>query len=125
MAAAFGLLAMVVQAIVPLCLTGFPPSKTGGGISIVICTVHGSQTLTLDADGNPTPVSPGKNAPDTQCLMCAAFHAAPLLAPFAALLLAVLFFWRCADTFAIVTARAPRRAYTSFTTRGPPAALAA
>jgi hypothetical protein len=56
--------------------------------------------------------------------MCAAFHATPLLAPFALLLLAILFFWRNADRFAVVTTSAPKRAYTGFTTRGPPAAFA-
>lgn len=123
-AVGLGLLAFVVQAIAPLCLNGIASQRTGG-FPIVICTLHGSQTVTLDANGNPVPVSPGKDGSDSQCPMCAAFHAAPLLAPFAALLLAILFFSHYADRFVFVPARVARRAYTAFVTRGPPAALAA
>lgn len=124
-AVVFGLLAMAAQAVAPVCFIGFAPAHASGGFSLVICSVHGSQTVTLDANGNPVPASPDKGGSDTQCPMCGAFHAPPLLTPFAGLLVAVLFFWRSATKFAIVTARAPRRAYTFFVTRGPPAAFAA
>jgi Protein of unknown function (DUF2946) len=124
-AVAFGLVAMAAQAIAPVCFIGFPPAHASGGFSVVICSVHGSQTVTLDANGNPIPVAPDKGGTDTQCPMCGAFHAPPLLAPFAGLLVAVLFFWRSAAEFAIVTGRAPRCAFMFFITRGPPAAFAA
>src|SRR5258708_22158231 len=48
-----GLAALMLQALAPLCLAG--TASAGSGQSIVICTVHGMQTIQLDADGNAVP----------------------------------------------------------------------
>lgn len=125
LAASFGLLALLAQAIAPVCLTGgFASPHAGSGNSIIICTVHGYRTVALDSDGQPTPPKPD-NGGDAQCPMCAAAHLTPLLAPLAALLLAILIFWDKADTFSVISRPIWRRVYAPFITRGPPAAAAA
>jgi hypothetical protein len=120
----FGLAALTVQAIAPICLSGFPPGRSADGFSIVLCTVHGFQTVTLDANGKPLPATPDKSNPDGLCPICTAFHAAPLLGVAAAFLLAVLLSWRSVDPVAHFAPPLLRRAYTSFVTRGPPLRLA-
>lgn len=124
LAVSFGLLALIAQAIAPICLTSsFALSHASGGNSIIICTVHGYRTVTLDSDGQPTAPKPD-NGSDTQCPMCAAAHITPVLAPLAALLLVILILDR-AETFSFVTPPMRRRAYSTFISRGPPAARAA
>jgi hypothetical protein len=66
-----GLFALMIQAMAPLCLSG---QTSASGNSIIICTAHGFETVTLDADGKPT-----KNAPDSahhnsDCALCGACH---------------------------------------------------
>ena len=121
----FGLAALAVQAVAPICLSGFPTSRAANGFSIVLCTAHGFQTLTLDADGKPLPAAPDKGGSDGLCPMCVAFHSAPVLVLTGTLVLAVLLFWRRADRIVNIKPVLQRRAYESFETRGPPAALAA
>jgi hypothetical protein len=121
----FGLAALAVQVIAPICLSGFPAARATGGLSIVLCTAHGFQTVTLDVNGKPIPAAPDNGGSDGLCLMCVAFHSAPLLAVTAALFLAVLLFWRSADRFVNFAPVLLRRAYISFETRGPPAAVRA
>lgn len=123
-AASFGLLALLAQAIAPVCLTGgFALPHANSGNSIIICTVHGYRTVALDSNGQPTAPKPD-NGNDTQCPMCAAAHITPVLVSLAALLV-ILIFWDRADTFSVIARPALRRAYSSFVTRGPPAARAA
>jgi hypothetical protein len=61
-----GLVALTIQGLVPLCIA--TPAAAAGGSSIVICTVHGYETVQLDANGNPTggPVSDH----GTGCFLC-------------------------------------------------------
>ena len=123
-AAFFGLLALLAQAIAPVCMIGgFAPPPANGGIPVIICTLHGSRTVSLDADGHPIAPKPD-NGGDTQCPMCAAAHITPVLVPLAALLLILIFRDR-ADTFSVTSPRMWRRAYSPFITRAPPAAAEA
>ena len=115
-----GFAALVAQAIAPICLSGFPSSRSADGYSIVLCTAHGFQTVALDAYGKPLPPTPDKNAPDGQCPMCVAFHSAPLLGATAALIIAIAIFWYRADASAEPIVPLGRRAYASFLTRAPP-----
>ncbi len=124
-ALAFGLAALAVQAIAPICLSGFAAPRSAGGFSLVLCTAHGFQTVTLDANGKPVPAAPDNGGSDGLCPMCVAFHSAPVLAVAPALLLAFLLFWRSAEPFVNSVRLLLRRAYESFETRGPPAALRA
>lgn len=124
LAVSFGLLALLAQAIAPVCLTGsFALAHASGGNSIIICTVHGYRTVALDGNGQPTAPKPD-NGGDTQCPMCAAAHITPVLVPLATLLLVILILDR-AETFSVVTPPTRRRAYSIFISRGPPAARAA
>lgn len=123
LAASFGLLALLAQAIAPVCLTGGFASQASSGNSIIICTVHGYRTVALDASGQPTPPKPD-NGGDMQCPMCAAAHITPVLIALAALLV-ILIFWDRADTFSAMSRPAWRRVYSPYTTRAPPAAVAA
>ena len=117
----FGLAALMVQAIAPICLSGFPASGAADGFSIVLCTAHGFQSVSLDANGKPIPAAPDKGNSDGLCPMCVAFHSAPVLALTGALVLAIVLFWRSADRGMDRTPVLLRRAFLSFVTRGPPA----
>jgi hypothetical protein len=117
----FGLAALAVQAIAPICLSGFPAPHSSGGIPIVLCTAHGFQTVTLDADGKPIPATPAKDGSDGLCQMCTAFHSASAIVSPAALILIALFIWSRADRIVASDAPALRRAFALFITRGPPA----
>jgi hypothetical protein len=122
-ALALGLIAVAAQAIAPICLSGFVGSRATGGISIVLCSAHGLQTINLDANGNPVNGAPDNGNPDSQCPMCVACHAASLLVPLAVTLIAVLFLWSHEDRFSIVALRIQRRVYAPYLTRGPPTLL--
>jgi len=56
-----GLVALTLQGLAPLCLnmTG-APSVSASGYSIIICTVHGYQTIQIGADGKPAPNAPAQ-----------------------------------------------------------------
>jgi hypothetical protein len=120
----FGFVAMMVQAIAPICLSGFSAQQGSAGFSIVLCTAHGFQSVTLDENGKPVQ-APAKDDSGSLCPMCSAFHSAPVIVAAAALLLVFLLFWQSADRFIVRNAPVPRRAYTSFSTRGPPGVRAA
>jgi len=120
-----GLAALAVQAIAPICLSGFPAPRSSSGIPIVLCTAHGFQTVTLDANGKPAPAAPAQDGSDWLCQMCTAFHSAPLIVTPAALVLVILLLWSRADRRIASDTPVFRRAYLSFTTRGPPSVRAA
>src|SRR5206468_5215082 len=117
----FGLAALAVQAIAPICLSGFAASRSSGGFSIVLCTAHGFQSVTLDQNGKPIPAAPAKDGSDGLCQMCTAFHSAPLIVTPAAAILIFLLFWSRSDQIVASDAPVLRRAYASFFTRGLPA----
>lgn len=114
----FGLVALTIQGLVPLCVAS--PAAAAGGSSIVICTVHGYETIQFDADGNPTgaPISDhGAN-----CFLCLGCHIGSGLPPPA---LAQLFVpsESVRDPFEVAHARAPSRPqHFSYVSRAPPAA---
>jgi hypothetical protein len=111
-----GLAAMMVQATAPLCAAGLMGATGGGVASIVICTAHGFETVTVGADGQPLPAGPVHNAQDC----CAACHAPGGFTAPAPVLVAVPFRIAHEDaSFATAPAAAPRF-YSSYVTRGPP-----
>jgi len=61
-----GLAALMLQALAPLCLAG--TASASSGQSIVICTLHGTQTIQLDADGKAVP--PSHDSQSSTCSMC-------------------------------------------------------
>ena len=63
-----GLAALMLQALAPLCLAG--TASASSGQSIVICTLHGTQTIQLDADGNVIPNVPSHDQQNSTCSMC-------------------------------------------------------
>lgn len=83
-----GLVALTIQGLVPLCVAGaVGASGTAGGHSIVICTVHGYQTIQLDSGGNPVPGAPASDHGNSTCFLCLGCHmglgfTAPVLAQF-------------------------------------------
>jgi hypothetical protein len=117
----FGLAALAVQAVAPICLSGFPAPHSTNGVQIVLCTGHGFQTITLDADGKPIPAPPARDGSDGLCQMCTAFHSTPLIVTSAAPLLVVLLFSIRENRIVATDVPVLRRAYSSFITRGPPA----
>ncbi len=124
LAVSLGLLGLLAQAIAPVCLTGgFASPHASSGSSIIICTVHGSRTVALDSNGQPSAPKPDDGS-DTRCPMCAAAHITPVLVPLAALLLILIFCDRT-GTFSVISRPVRRRAFSPFITRGPPAARAA
>ncbi len=65
-----GLIALTVQGLAPLCFTG--AANAAGVQSLVICTVHGFQTIHVDANGNPVPDAPGSGQDNSNC--CTGCH---------------------------------------------------
>ena len=70
-----GLAALTIQGLAPLCLSGMMAGAAGIQ-SIVICTIHGYQTLQVQADGKPIPNAPAPDQQNSTCPICAGFHAA-------------------------------------------------
>src|SRR5215471_17335007 len=75
----------MIQGLAPLCLAGAMAAERADGTSIVICTLHGAETIHVGSDGKPA--SPAHDGADSGCALCAAFHnvsaftpAAPVLA---------------------------------------------
>lgn len=58
-ALALGLVALTLQGLAPLCLN-MPGGASGpeGVHSVVLCTIHGYQTIQIGADGKPAPNAP-------------------------------------------------------------------
>jgi hypothetical protein len=72
-----GLLALTLQGLAPLCLN-MPggPLSSAGVTSIVLCTIHGSQTIQIGVDGKPAPNAPAPGQQNSTCPICAGFQAA-------------------------------------------------
>jgi DUF2946 family protein len=118
-----GFIALAVQAMAPLCLSGLMDAHSAGGSSIILCTAHGFQTIRLDSDGNPLPNAPAKNGSDSVCPLCTGFQAASAFAVPAPIVLALaLSFTRERPMIATVPA-VSARPYLSYITRGPPPAV--
>lgn len=116
-----GLAALMVQGLAPLCAVG-PMGASGrasGVASIVLCTAHGFETVQIGADGKPLPNQPANTASDC-CTACHAPVGFTLPAPILAALPSAIAY----DGAHLVTAPVPTaRFYSSYVTRGPPAAI--
>ena len=62
-----GLMALTIQALAPLCLP--VPAAASGGNTITLCTSHGIETITLDADGKPVK-APASKHHNSDCSLC-------------------------------------------------------
>ena len=72
-----GLVALTVQGLAPLCLNMMGgPSGSAGAYSIVLCTIHGVQTIQIGADGKPAPNAPSPGQQNSTCPICTGFQAA-------------------------------------------------
>jgi hypothetical protein len=112
-----GLAALMVQGLAPLC-SGAAMAGSGSIASIVICTLHGSQTLQLDADGKALPNAPAKQASDC-CTVCHAPNGFTTPPPIFEALRSN------AMGEAVRSEAAPiilPRSYSSYVSRGPPVA---
>jgi len=67
-----GLAALMIQGLAPLCLTGAMAATRDGGTTIVICTIHGPETIRVGGDGTTPPTGSAHDGSD--CALCAAFH---------------------------------------------------
>jgi hypothetical protein len=120
LALSLGLAALMVQGIAPLCLGGLMGTGAAGASSIVLCTAHGFQTVVLDADGNPVPAAPAKNAPDSLCPMCLAFHAASAFAAPALIFVALGLIVTHQRPLIALPVLSTSHSYRSYVTRAPP-----
>jgi hypothetical protein len=68
-----GLATFFAQGIAPPCLVGMLGglASQAGQHSVVICTLHGIQTVQLDKDGKPVPGQQVPSQQDGTCPMCA------------------------------------------------------
>jgi len=113
-----GLAALMVQGLAPLCAGGIGGGTGSNVASVVICTAHGFQTVSVDADGKPLPQAPGKSMSDC----CSACHAGGfiVLSPIPVSLPSNIAY----DGASIAPAPVlPPRFYSSYVTRGPPASV--
>ena len=65
-----GLIALTIQALAPLCLGGQAQAAETGGNTIVICTSHGIETVTLGDDGKPVKQAPASGHHVSDCTLC-------------------------------------------------------
>ena len=62
-----GLVALTIQALVPLCAPG--AVAIAGGNTVTICTSHGVETITLGTDGKPVK-APATQHHSSDCMLC-------------------------------------------------------
>ena len=114
-----GLAALMVQGLAPLCASGAMAATGGNVASVVICTIHGFQTVQVDADGKPLPRQPGASMSDC-CSACHAPGGVTLASPIPVTAPTQIAY--DAPHFAPAPVAAARF-YSSYGTRGPPAAM--
>ena len=112
-----GLIALTVQGLAPLCFTG--AANAAGVQSLVICTVHGFQTIHLDANGNPVPDAPGSGQDNSNC--CTGCHLNTGLAAVAVVALTVLVARPAERIVFAAAAPVSPRLHISYASRAPPA----
>ena len=115
-----GLVSLTLQGLAPLCLNMAGPSGTAGVHSIVLCTIHGYQTIQIGADGKPVPNAPAPDQQNSTCLMCVGFHAAKAFTtPTPVLVASPTNFQRA--VLSIASAPAPSlKSHVSYISRAPP-----
>ena len=112
-----GLAALMVQGLAPFCASGIAGGTGGPIASVVICTVHGFQTVQVGADGKPLPQAPGKSMSDC-CSACHAPGGFTIASPIPIAAPSSIAYDGAKFTPAPVV---PARFYSSYVTRGPPA----
>jgi Protein of unknown function (DUF2946) len=116
-----GVLALTLQGFTPLCLAATSKGASASGNSIIICTAHGFEHLTIDADGKPVPGGPQSGDSSSTCSLCAGFH---LAGGFVPPLLIFTVIARASEVVPLTIASVPvppRRFQISYITRAPPA----
>jgi hypothetical protein len=117
-----GLVALMVQALAPLCAAGLMGStdRTDGVASIILCTAHGFETIRIGADGKPLPAAPAQDQQSSPCPLCAAMHAMTAFVP-PPIALALVPPSITAARMSFISAAVPSRKFSSaYVTRGPP-----
>jgi hypothetical protein len=116
-----GLVALTLQGLAPLCLNmAGAPSSSAGGYSIVLCTIHGYQTVQIGADGKPAPNTPSPDQQNSTCPMCAGVQAAKAFIAPAPIALAVPTNFQRAVLSIASTPAASLRSHVSYISRAPP-----
>lgn len=116
-----GLVALTLQGLAPLCLnmTGGTPG-TAGAHSVVLCTIHGYQTIQIGADGKPAPTAPAPDQQNSICPICVGFQAAKAFTTPAPVALVVPTNFEHAAS-PIASASAPSlKSHFSYVSRAPP-----
>jgi hypothetical protein len=117
-----GLVALTLQGLAPLCLNMMGgPSGSAGGYSIVLCTIHGYQTIQIDADGKPAPNAPVPDQQNSTCPICTGFHQANAFTAPALVLLVVPTDFRRAPPAIMSLPVRPLKSHFSYVSRAPPA----
>jgi hypothetical protein len=122
LALCLSLIALVVQGLAPLCITGMMPHRARGDVfTIVICTTHGLETVKIGADGKPLPNIPAMGGPGSKCPICTDLQTASAWTPAPAIALTLPL--DGGRTVLGVTAQSTpvSRPYSSYVTRAPPA----
>jgi hypothetical protein len=115
-----GLVALTIQGLAPLCLTGM--ASTSGGHSVVICTAHGFETLLIGADGKPLKNAPVTNHQSSDCSLCSVCHAGGGFTTPSPILFALPAFAEIGAVRFVIAAAIPRLHRFSYVTRAPPEA---
>jgi hypothetical protein len=114
-----GVAALMVQGLAPLCAGGMAGGTGGTIASVVICTVHGFQTVSVGEDGKPLSQQPGKSMSDC-CSSCHAPGGFALASPIALGAPSRIAYdaGPVAPASVVLT-----RFYSSYVSRGPPASV--
>jgi hypothetical protein len=116
-----GLVALTLQGLAPLCLNMAGGASGPAGVhSVVLCTIHGYQTIQIGADGKPAPNTPAPDQQNSSCPICAAVQAAKAFTTPAPVALAVPTQFTLAPP-AIASSSAPApKPHFSYISRAPP-----
>ena len=114
-----GLAALMVQGLAPLCASAMMGGTGGNGASLVICTAHGFETVQVGSDGKPLPHPAGTSMSDC-CSACHAPGGFTLASPVRLTAPSQIAYVARPMAPALIAAA---RFYTSYGTRGPPAAM--
>jgi hypothetical protein len=116
-----GLVALTLQGLAPLCLNMAGGTSGAAGVhSIVLCTIHGYQTIQIGADGKPAPNAPTPDQQNSTCPICVGFHAAKAFTAPEPIALAVPTNFQRA-VLSIASAPTPSlRSLASYISRAPP-----
>lgn len=116
-----GLVALTLQGLAPLCMNmAGGPSGATGVQSIVLCTIHGFQTIQIGVDGKPLPNAPAQDQQNATCPMCVGFHAAKAFATPTPVLVASPTNFRRVPLSIASSGTPSLRSHVSYISRAPP-----